>query len=102
MAVEPITPEEVINQRLNSIPDEVITIFNEMIVENWNNNGKYARLDQDKVVARIATRMNVHRQHIYDNGWLDVEPIFRKVGWSVKYDKPAYCEDYDAYFEFRR
>lgn len=100
MTVKPITPEEVDEQRINCIPDEVITIFNEMIVENWR--GSYAHVDQDAVVTRIAARMNVERQYVFDRGWIDIEPIFRRVGWKVEYDKPAYYESYGAYFEFRK
>lgn len=100
MTVNPITPEEVDDQQITSIPDEVITIFNEMIVENWR--GSYAHVDQNAVVNRIAERMMVSRSHIFDRGWLDVEQLFRNAGWKVMYDKPGYCESYDAYFEFRR
>lgn len=32
--------------------------------------------------------------------WLDIEDHYRKAGWKVTYDKPAYCENYDAYFKF--
>jgi hypothetical protein len=31
---------------------------------------------------------------------LDIEPIYREAGWIVEYDKPAYCENYDANFTF--
>lgn len=102
MSVTPITPDEVIKQRLDGVPDKVIEIFNEMIVENWNTSGKYAIVDQDKVVTRIAAVMNVDRQIVFDKGWIDIEPIFRNVGWRVEYDKPAYYEDYSAYFKFSK
>ena len=42
------------------------------------------------------------RQKIYDQGWLDFEPLYREVGWNVEYDKPAYYEHYDAYFKFTK
>ena len=100
MTVKPISPDEILDARQAIIPDEVITVFNEMIVENWK--GSYAHVDQDEVVNRIAVRMNVERQVIFDKGWIDVEPIFRNVGWKVEYDKPAYCESYAAYFEFSK
>lgn len=100
MTVKPITPDEILDARQAIIPDEVITVFNEMIVENWRDG--YADVDQDDVVTRIAARMNVERQVIFDKGWIDIEPIFRKAGWKVMYDKPGYCESYDAYFEFRQ
>jgi hypothetical protein len=46
--------------------------------------------------------LDVERAVVFDKGWLDVESIFRAEGWKVKYDKPAYCETYKAFFVFSR
>ena len=43
----------------------------------------------------------VNRQTIFKNSWLDIEPIYRRAGWLVKYDKPGYCENYLANFTFK-
>ena len=37
---------------------------------------------------------------LYEKHYLDVEDAYRKRGWIVDYDKPAYNETYDAFFEF--
>ena len=42
----------------------------------------------------------VTRATIFDNNWLDIEPTYRKAGWKVIYDGPAYCENYPATFTF--
>jgi hypothetical protein len=42
------------------------------------------------------------RQQVFDNNWLDVEDIFRKAGWKVNYEKPAYNESYPASFKFQQ
>lgn len=42
------------------------------------------------------------RQFIFDKHWLDIEDTYRKAGWNVEYDKPGYCENYDAYFVFSK
>ena len=41
-------------------------------------------------------------EKVFKNKWLDVEEVYRKAGWKVEYDKPGYCEDYEAYFVFEK
>jgi hypothetical protein len=42
----------------------------------------------------------VTRDEIFDNHWMDVEALYRENGWGVKYDRPAYNEDYEPMFIF--
>jgi len=100
MPVAPITPDEAKKLKNHSIPDEVIKAFNDMIVEKLSSGR--AVIKQKDVVARIVAATQITEDQLFDNHWLDVEDVFRKAGWTVKYDKPAYCENYDAYFEFSR
>ena len=37
---------------------------------------------------------------IFDNKWLDIEAIYEKQGWKVRYESPCIGESFDAYFEF--
>jgi hypothetical protein len=37
---------------------------------------------------------------IYANRWMDVEPVYRKAGWKVDYDRPGYNESYEAHYTF--
>lgn len=98
--VNPITPEQVIEVKQTIIPDEVIEIFNYWIARNWN--GSQATIRQVDVVAGITERMRVTNDVVYGNHWLDVDDIYREVGWEVVYDKPAYNETYEAAFTFRK
>jgi hypothetical protein len=116
VSVKPITPAEAAKSRVRTraarrtaIPDEVIEAFNELITEKLS--GSTANVLQKDVVARILLKScsgsdldeKMWRQAIYDNGWLDVEPIFEKAGWTVRYDKPCYGGDnYEPYFEFKK
>ncbi len=91
---KPITPSEVASG--THIPDEVIAAFNELIAEGSGN------VKQGAVVTRIMAKMpDVTRSQIFERGWLDIEGAFRKAGWKVEYDKPGYCESYEAYWTFR-
>lgn len=57
---------------------------------------------QNEAVALIASRMDVDRNTVFKNKWLDVESLFENEGWKVNYDKPGYCESYEASFKFTR
>jgi len=97
----PIKPDDVIELRKKFIPDEVIKAFNEAIVEKWN--GKSATINQDYIVNKIKQKLEIDSgDFLFDNHYLDVEDIFRGVGWIVVYDKPGYNETYSATFEFRK
>jgi hypothetical protein len=95
---QPITPKEVKRTKLGSIPPEVIEAFNELIQENFD--GDSATVKQNKVVTRICEKLKVKRETVFEKGWLDIEELFQKAGWRVMFDKPAYNETYDAFFEF--
>jgi hypothetical protein len=99
---KPITPKQASFRTKAPIPDEVFDAFNELISENLNAG--YAVVRQKDVVARILEKLKnspTVRQDVFDKGWLNIEPMYQKAGWDVKYDKPGYNEDYEATFEFK-
>jgi hypothetical protein len=95
--VKPITPREVVIKKEQSLPNEVIDVFNELIAENFN--GRCSIVMQDDAAKRIALKMNVSVDHLYKNRLLDVETVFRKAGWKVEYNNP-FNESYKAFFIF--
>lgn len=98
MPVKPIAPSEVIKQKEKSLPDEVILVFNELLAQNFSDGR--AVVQQDAVV-KLLEEKGLKRGEIFRNHWLDVEEIYKKAGWFVEYDKPAYNEDYPATFTFK-
>ncbi|MFA6421911.1 MAG: hypothetical protein WCV92_00700 [Candidatus Buchananbacteria bacterium] len=97
--VAPIKPSDVAKQKQASFPNEVLEAFNQLIAEKFNNG--YATIRQDDVVAILVAK-GLNRPEIFKKGWLDVEGIYRKAGWKVAYDKPAYNESYPATFTFSK
>ena len=95
--VKPISPKEVAGEKIRQMPDAVLEAFNELIARGGSG---YVTVMQKDVVA-LMVKKGLSRSEIFDNGWLDVEDIYRKAGWIVEYDKPGYNETYDAYFTFR-
>jgi hypothetical protein len=98
---KPIRPDEVGKRKAASIPSEVFEAFNDCIAENWD--GREASFTQPDVVARILALMpSLNAGTLFAKRWLDVEDAYRAEGWHVEYDRPGYCENYEATFTFRR
>lgn len=96
-----IKPGEVVEAKKAALPPEVLDAFNELIAKYWT--GHSATVKQPEVARLIASKLGLENTSpVYDNHWLDVEDVYRKEGWKVKYDKPGYNESYDAYFEFSK
>jgi len=108
--MKPITPREILTekaklelQRAKNIPDFVISAFNELIVMNYSEHNQLAEIKQEAVVNLIEKRNpEIDRQSLYENHWLDVEPLFEEVGWKVSYNKAPYYETASSYFTFTR
>ena len=98
MAVEPIKPSEV----FQSMPDFVIRGANECISEHYHELDNSSRFTQNELIEHILKYAPEHitRHTLFDKHWLDIEPTYRRAGWEVEYDKPAYYEDYEANFIF--
>lgn len=95
----PITPNEaqILKQEihLQSIPDEVFASFDWLIATNLSNQGT-SRFTQDAIIAKIQEKLpDVTRQEIFDNKWLDIEPYYEKVGWTVEYSGNSWYGDTD-------
>jgi len=103
--VKPLKPDEIVAAKAKYLPNEVIKAFNTLIARNWN--GTEAVIRQDNVVTEIvknfkANNIIIVESEVFNKKYLEVEEIFKSTGWIVVYDKPAYCEDYQATFTFRK
>lgn len=94
--IKPITPSQAKGSRV--LPDQVMIVWNDAITLNLC--GGHATIKQKDIVDQLMATMKASRQEVFDNKWLNVEEIFRAVGWKVTYDKPGYNESYDAAFTF--
>ncbi len=109
MNVKPITPNEICQE----IPDWVIEGANNCIKKNWVELNQESHFTQEELISEIAKVYEKYHQQkdmtkvclhsiLFDNHYLDIEPIYEKVGWNVYYDKPAYNETYEPIFTFKR
>lgn len=102
--VKPISPEDITTTKEDLIPDEVIEAFNEMIVKKWDGEKSYFK--QKEIVESIALKLIIMNEDIEENifskGYLDVEKIYAKLGWNVKYESPGWNESFDESFTFTK
>lgn len=111
--IKPLSPHEA-KKKTKPQPDFVIETFNELISQNLR--GKTARVSQEEAVVALVAKMltsvssldedeskaKEFRSEIFKRHYLDVEDNFRDAGWKVYFDKPGYCESYEAYYEFTK
>ena len=95
-----IKPSDVVRLQAAFIPKQVFEAFNELIAAGGSEDITFT---QNTIVKHILSKMpDVTRAQVFDRGWLNVEDVYRAEGWTVEYDKPAYSDDYEAYFVFSR
>jgi len=79
--VEPIRPEDVSD--VLGVPPTVIRVFNQLIRARWD--GKSALFKADEAASLIAARLGITKAEVYERHLLDIEPLYRSVGWNVSY-----------------
>lgn len=102
--VKPLSPSEVRSRQCGGIPDCIIEAVNELLVKEWN--GREITISQLSII-KLAIKKNrgkgslINGKMMIDNGWLNFEPIYRKLGWNVYYEKPGFNEPGESYFIFK-
>lgn len=102
MKTKIFTPQDAKEKHRETIPEFVIEAFNSLLAEKFNNRG--ITITQDEAIDRILAYSKddeLRRDIIFENKWLDVEPLYRENGWEVDFDKPGFNESYKAYFTFK-
>lgn len=83
------------------IPDYVFDAVNALLCKEVEAPGQAIRLSQNQIIDEIIRRNpTITRSVIFERGYLNFEPAYRAQGWHVTYDKPGYCETYEAFFIF--
>lgn len=96
MNVKPISPNEV---KANPVPDEVILVWNMLINKYWD--GYSSIVMQRDAVSEIASSLGIQEKEVFANKYLDIDQLYRDVGWKIEYDKPAANEFYPSKFIFK-
>lgn len=97
---KPLSPKDVESAKTERVPPQIIEAANELIAERWD--GHEARFTLHELGQRARAKLGKDPKEDFEDGQLDIEPIFRKAGWVVEFDRPGYNETYDACFIFRK
>lgn len=93
-----LTPEQARERakalQIASIPDGAIEAFNDLIARKImaNPSARVFEIPLGEAAEHVARKLNIRRDEVFKNNYLDVEPIFEKAGWRVKFIKMPYCE----------
>lgn len=93
-----ISPNEAKELHVVEIPDSMIEVVNELLVKhvNPNSNNQYFSITQKEVIDLYVARFGEKPKW----EWLNFEPIYKKQGWNVEYDRPGFNESYGAFWRF--
>ena len=99
--MEILTPKEVAKAKREATPDFVYEAFNNLLIKNYNPYEII--IIQNDVINEIIrlSPMDITKDDIYREHWLDVEEDYCENGWEVEYDKPGFGESYPARFVFK-
>jgi len=89
--VEAIKPTDVAETKAATMPDAVITAWNNIIAKNFSN-GRACVRQNDIIATLMPHTKDGQSAQVFAEGWLDIEEIYRAQGWEVVYNKPAYSE----------
>ena len=80
--VKPLSPKDLKNNIENVIPSAVIQAVNNLLKENYF--GKTVTITQKNLISEIKKLdSTITNAKLFDNHWLDFEPLFKKHGWKI-------------------
>lgn len=97
--VEPIKPKDIMDNLDDIIHPAVIKAVNAILKEQYRGNS-VTILQKDIVKKAKELCPGLTSDELFEKKHMDFEPLFRKAGWKVTYDKPGYNESYEPSFEF--
>lgn len=81
----PISPSRARKEKANRLPNFVIEAFNELIVAKlWANKATFS---EEEILNIISEKSGKSYSEIKKSNWLKVEPIYRRKGWVVVFDR---------------
>lgn len=100
--VQPISPDKIIENLDDIIPEYVIESVNELLKKKFRDIDDTIYIKQDELIKLILDKSSIKREEIFDNHYLDFEALYEKYGWEVSYDKPGYDESYTPNWKFSK
>lgn len=96
--VTPLSPKDLKESVDKAIPSFVIRAVNKLLKKDFRGGEVIIR--KKDLLSEIKKIKEISDAELYDNKWLDFEPIFRKNGWNVAFESPDRDQSFDDYFKF--
>lgn len=101
--IKPITPNEALDQHEREIDPVLIKVVNEILKKGMSTQSSSVTFRQDTLLSAYKKAGGtLSRATLFKDKHLDFEDIYRKAGWKVIYDNPAYNETYEPTFTFSK
>jgi hypothetical protein len=94
----PISPKD-LKSKKPVIPPQIIEAASELIAERWD--GYEATFTLHDLGQSARAKLGMHQNDTFEDGHLNIEPIFHKSGWIVSCDRPDYTE-FNPRFRLRK
>lgn len=95
---QPITPDEVLKVKAETLPEEVFIAVNGLIAERLH--GQYAKFSVKALVKRM-TELGLEEEEINKRNWNRIGSIYQNAGWDVSFRSPGLDDnDFDPYYSF--
>lgn len=107
---------DIVEYKSGMIPSYIFEAFNDLIAKNFD--GTQSVIKQEEAVNYIIKKaresgivlnkvlmfeekVKEFKENLFSKRFLDIEPYYRKEGWQVTFEKPAYCENFEPYWTFK-
>lgn len=101
--IKPITPNEALDQHEREIDPVLIKVINEFLKKGMSTERSSVTIRQDNILSTYFKEGGtLSSETLFKDKHFDFEGIYRKAGWKVVYDKPAYNETYEPTFTFSK
>lgn len=95
----PMHPDDAAKRKADLIPQEVFDTYDALIAQDISHGSATVYLS-DLVDALIARGLAASFDDAQKKGYLDVEDVYRRNGWGVRFEKPGYNEGGRQHFVF--
>lgn len=101
-----IRPDQALAAKTSNIPAYVIEAANDLLVSKISLSGEATftvpELADLAIEKARAQGEPISHDKLFENKWLDIEPVFREAGWKVKFIKTPYYDSNPDSFVFSK
>lgn len=85
MKIMPKSKEEIKNELINSVPDDIINVINELLTIKFNARYREIFIKEADIISKCK-ELDVNYE-TYSKNKNGIILAYRKEGWEIKYDE---------------